>query len=70
MNIFQVALLESATVPIHGSSSYMTSTENAKNIETARAGALALWTLNRQNRTKLAMAQAGGIPLLTTLLTS
>ncbi|CAF1294496.1 unnamed protein product [Adineta ricciae] len=65
-----VALLESATVPVHGSSSYMTSTENAKNIEIARAGALALWSLSRSNRNKHAMQQAGVIPLLAKLLKS
>ena len=48
----------------------MTSTENAKNIETARAGALALWSLSRSNRNKHAMAQAGVIPLLAKLLKS
>lgn len=48
----------------------MTSHENAKNIEIARAGALALWSLSRSNRNKHAMEQAGVIPLLGKLLKS
>ena len=42
----------------------------AKNVEVARAGALALWSLSRSDRNKQAMERAGVIPLLAKLLKS
>lgn len=54
--------------PIGGSQS--SSTENAKNIAVARAGALALWSLSRSKRNKHTMQRAGVIPLLAKLLKS
>ncbi|CAF1373974.1 unnamed protein product [Adineta steineri] len=60
-----VGLLENASVNGHGSNS-----ENAKHIEIARAGALALWSLSRSNKNKHAMERAGVIPLLAKLLKS
>lgn len=64
-------LLENAAGPTHGSlTNPCTPSENAKNIEVARAGALALWSLSRSNQNKHAMQRAGVIPLLAKLLKS
>ena len=54
----------------HGPSSHSSPADHAKNIEVARAGALALWSLSRSNRNKQAMERAGVIPLLAKLLKS
>jgi hypothetical protein len=62
--------LENAPVSGHGPSTHASNSENAKNIEVARAGALALWSLSRSNRNKHAMQRAGIIPLLAKLLKS
>jgi hypothetical protein len=62
--------LENAPVSGHGSTTHASPAENAKNIEVARAGALALWSLSRSNRNKHAMQRAGVIPLLAKLLKS
>ena len=60
---FQVVLLENAYVNGHGHASHTSQADNAKNVEVARAGALALWSLSRSNRNKHAMQRAGVIPL-------
>jgi hypothetical protein len=60
--------LENASVSGHAS--HALQNDNAKNIEVARAGALALWSLSRSNRNKHAMQRAGVIPLLAKLLKS
>lgn len=65
-----MALLENAYVNGHGHPTHASQVENAKNIEVARAGALALWSLSRSNRNKHAMQRAGVIPLLAKLLKS
>ncbi|CAF1099355.1 unnamed protein product [Adineta steineri] len=65
-----VALLEHAAVSGHGSSTRISHNDNIKNIEVARAGALALWSLSRSNHNKHAMERAGIIPLLAKLLKS
>jgi len=62
--------LENAPVSGHGPSTHASSSENAKNIAVARAGALALWSLSRSDRNKHAMQRAGVIPLLAKLLKS
>lgn len=62
--------MENASVSNHGLTSHASITENAKNIEVARAGALALWSLSRSNRNKHSMQRAGVIPLLAKLLKS
>ncbi|CAF1068177.1 unnamed protein product [Rotaria magnacalcarata] len=65
-----VGLLENASISGHGSISHISASENAKNIEVARAGALALWSLSRSNHIKHSMQRAGVIPLLAKLLKS
>ncbi|CAF0732050.1 unnamed protein product [Rotaria sp. Silwood1] len=65
-----VALLENASVSGHGSTTHAAHNDQAKNIEVARAGALALWSLSRSNLNKNAMQRAGVIPLLAKLLKS
>ncbi|CAF2427444.1 unnamed protein product [Rotaria sp. Silwood2] len=65
-----VGLLENACVSGHGPTSHTSVSDNAKNIEVARAGALALWSLSRSNRNKHYMQRAGVIPLLAKLLKS
>ncbi len=62
--------MENAPVSGHGPSNNASSSENAKNIAVARAGALALWSLSRSDRNKHAMQRAGVIPLLAKLLKS
>lgn len=64
MAFFQVALLS------HGTQTNASANENVKNIEVARAGAVALWSLSRSNQNKHAMQRAGIIPLLAKLLKS
>ena len=59
-----------ASVSGHGTGTRTSHSDNAKNIEVARAGALALWSLSRSNRNKHAMQRAGVIPLLAKLLKS
>jgi hypothetical protein len=54
----------------HGSNTHAWQNDNTKNIEVARAGALALWSLSRSNRNKHVMQHAGVIPLLAKLLKS
>ena len=54
--------MENAPVSGHGVNTHASSADNAKNIEVARAGALALWSLSRSNRNKHAMQRAGVIP--------
>ena len=53
-----------------GSASHSSYSDGTKNIDVARAGALALWSLSRSNRNKNAMQRAGVIPLLAKLLKS
>jgi hypothetical protein len=65
-----VKLLEGASTSTHGVTHHTSNHEHMKNIEVARAGALALWSLSRSNRNKHAMQQAGVIPLLAELLKS
>jgi armadillo repeat-containing protein 4 len=65
-----VALLEHTIVNNTSPMSTDTVTDDPKNISVARAGALALWSLSRSNRNKLAMERAGIIALLAKLLTS
>lgn len=66
-----MALLEHGTSTTgHGSHTHVSSSEHAKNIEVARSGALALWSLSRSNQNKHAMQRAGIIPLLGKLLKS
>ena len=65
-----MSLLDSAHVTGHGPSTHASNAENAKNIQVARAGALALWSLSRSDRNKHAMQRAGVIPLLAKLLKS
>lgn len=65
-----MTLLENAPVPGHGANPHASAAENTKNIEVARAGALALWSLSRSNKNKHAMQRAGVIPLLAKLLKS
>jgi hypothetical protein len=60
--------LENASVSGHGPSTHASTSDNAKNIEVARAGALALWSLSHSSRNKHAMQRAGVIPLLAKLL--
>ncbi len=62
--------MENASVTGHGSVTHASLNDNTKNIEVARAGALALWSLSRSNRNKRAMERAGVIPLLAKLLKS
>lgn len=62
--------MESACVSGHGPGSHSPASDHAKNIEVARAGALALWSLSRSNRNKHVMQRAGVIPLLAKLLKS
>ena len=62
--------MENASVTGHGSTIHASQNDNAKNIEVARSGALALWSLSRSNRNKHAMERAGVIPLLAKLLKS
>jgi hypothetical protein len=62
--------LENASITGQGSHTHASTSENAKNIAVARAGALALWSLSRSNRNKHAMQRAGVIPLLAKLLKS
>ncbi len=62
--------MENASVNSHGSNTHSSHNDNAKNIEVARAGALALWSLSRSNQNKHAMQRAGVIPLLAKLLKS
>ena len=62
--------MEHATTSGHGSHVHASTSETAKNIAVARAGALALWSLSRSNRNKQAMQRAGVIPLLAKLLKS
>lgn len=52
------------------SANHSSYSDNTKNIDVARAGALALWSLSRSNRNKHAMQRAGVIPLLAKLLKS
>ncbi len=59
--------MENASVSGH---THISSSDNAKNIEVARAGALALWSLSRSKHNKHAMQRAGVIPLLAILLKS
>ncbi len=42
----------------------------SKNIDVARCGALALWSLSKSQKNKIEMRKAGVIPLLATLLKS
>lgn len=44
--------------------------EQEKDIEVARCGALALWSCSKSTRNKEAIRKAGGIPLLAQLLKS
>ncbi len=62
--------MENASVSGHGPNAHLSTSENSKNIEIARAGALALWSLSRSNQNKHAMQRAGVIPLLAKLLKS
>lgn len=62
--------MENASVNGQSTTSHASDNDNAKNIEVARAGALALWSLSRSNRNKHAMQRAGVIPLLAKLLKS
>lgn len=62
--------MENASVSGHGSMANSANNDNAKNIEVARAGALALWSLSRSNLNKISMHRAGVIPLLAKLLKS
>ncbi|XP_066521399.1 outer dynein arm-docking complex subunit 2 isoform X1 [Hoplias malabaricus] len=50
--------------------SAMLSTEQEKDVEVARCGALALWSCSKSTRNKEAIRKAGGIPLLARLLKS
>ena len=59
--------MENASVSEHGSN---ISSDNDKNIKSARAGALALCSLSQSNSNKHAMQRAGVIPLLAKLLKS
>ncbi|CAF1195859.1 unnamed protein product [Adineta ricciae] len=65
-----VGLLETASPNAHGSMTHYSQNDIAKNVEVARAGALALWSLSRSDRNKQAMERAGVIPLLAKLLKS
>lgn len=62
--------MEHATVTAHGSHTQGSTGDHGKNIEVARAGALALWSLSRSNHNKHNMQRAGVIPLLAKLLKS
>lgn len=62
-----VALLDSARVVPHHSYSQV---ELNKDIEVARCGALALWSLSKSKKNKHEMRRSGVIPLLASLLTS
>ena len=44
--------------------------EQEKDVEVARCGALALWSCSKSTRNKLSMRKAGAIPLLAKLLKS
>ena len=46
------------------------SDDDAKDIEVARCGALALWSCSKSTKNKRAMRKAGAIPLLAKLLKS
>lgn len=46
------------------------STEQEKDVEVARCGALALWSCSKSTKNKKAICKAGGIPLLARLLKS
>ncbi len=62
--------MENVYISGHGSQNHASHNDNTKNMEVARAGALALWSLSRSNRNKHAMERAGVIPLLAKLLKS
>lgn len=47
-----------------------TATNQERDVEVARCGALALWSCSKTSRNKEAIRQAGGIPLLGRLLKS
>ena len=62
--LIQVGLLDCAPL---GS---ISTAEQEKDVEVARAGALALWSCSKSTRNKMAMRKAGAIPLLAKLLKS
>jgi hypothetical protein len=59
-----VALLD--CVPVGG----VKTSEQEKDVEVARSGALALWSCSKSTKNKQAMRRAGAIPLLAKLLKS
>jgi hypothetical protein len=68
MGLFaKVALLDCATNPAHHSHLIG---DASKDIEVARCGAMALWSLSKSEKNKNEMRKAGVIPLLATLLKS
>jgi armadillo repeat-containing protein 4 len=64
----KVALLDNVRINSHHSS--YNQTEFNKDIEVARCGALALWSLSKSKKNKHEMRRAGVIPLLASLIKS